>query len=145
MSSNDDSNPEVAGCGCGLFLGFAGIVWLLSGYIGFWKATYAGLIAMLLVLVIGLMGIIPILGQWLAKSFAQGIIIWGLGKIHVNPGIQLVVPKWINFVMRWILGEKEVSGSLASYIFSTGYTLSVIVSISIIGGIILNIIKRRER
>lgn len=144
MSSNDDSGGEAAGCGCAFLLGLVAIVWFLSGYLGFWKALLVGLAIVLMVLGIGFMGIIPFLGQWLARLFAQGVIIWGFGILHVNPDIQLSMPGWINSILKWILDSHEITGSLASYTFATGYTLSILVSFSIVVSIILRIFRKKS-
>jgi hypothetical protein len=144
MSSDNDSNND-AGCGCiAYLLSTGGIVWLLSSYLGFWKAVLVGLVMTLTTWVLSLFGIIPILGQWLYKLFAKGAITWVYGLLHANQNIRLSIPGWVNFVLKWIMGEGVVTGSLASYTFDAGYLLSIGVSITIVVVIIIRIASRRS-
>jgi len=130
-------------CSCLTFLlSTVAIVWFLSSYLGLWKAILVDLVMTLTTWILALMGIIPILGQWLYKIFAKEVIIWTYGLLQVNPDIQLSVPQWVNSVLKWILGGDEVIGSLASYTYGVGYTYSIIVSLSVVVGIILTVVRK---
>jgi len=146
ISSNNASSDDAteAGCGCLTFLfGIVAIVWFLSGYLGFWKAILVGLVVVLMIGGLGIMGIVPFLGQWLSRLYAPGVIVCFFRILQVNPDIQLSIPRWINSILKWIAGSDEITGSLASYTFATGYALSAIVSLSIVVGIILRIFRKK--
>ena len=143
-------------CSCSAFLLSTGaVVWVLTGILGFWKAIFVGLIMTLTTWVLAIMGIIPIFGQWLYKLFAEEVIIWVYGLLQVNPHIELSLPGWINSFVQWILCIDEIFGvfscivnkttpTLAIYTFGVGYTLSILVSISVVLGIIFTVIRKRS-
>jgi len=134
---------QQAGCGCLAFLLQSGaIVWLLSSQLGILKALLVSFVMTLTTWVLAFMGIIPVIGQWIYRQFAEEVIVWVCGLLGVNPNFQLQVPNWINFILKWILGGDEVLGTLVSFTFAGGYALTILVSIGVGIVIILTIVRR---
>ncbi len=131
------------GCGClALLLQCGAITWILSSHFEILKATMIASVMTVMTWILAFMGIIPVLGQWLYGQFAKGVITWVFGLLQVDPNITLSVPDWINFILKWLLGAEEITGSLTSYTYGIGYTLSLLVSLSVFGGIVLLIVRQ---
>lgn len=130
-----------AGCGClGFLLQCAVTVWVLSSHLGIFKSILVALVMTLTTWVLALVGIAPVLGQMLYKNFAMDVILWILGILKVDPNINLIVPGFVNFILRWLLGEDEITGSLSSYVYGVGYTWSIFVSFTVVVGFIIWIV-----
>lgn len=143
-------------CGCVFFLLQTGVVvWILSSFLGLWKATLVAVVMTITTWILAFMGIIPFVGQWLYKLFAKEVIIWLYGLLQVNPDIKLSMPGWINSFVKWILCTDELFGvwsciknpslfnpTLAEYTFGAGYTLSILVSLSVVVAIIFTIARK---
>lgn len=143
QAERDAEKAQEGCCSCfGYLLATGAIVWFLSGYLGFWKAILVAVVMTLATWLLAFFGVIPFLGQWAYKLFAKDILIWIYGLLNVNPDIQLIVPKWINTVLKWIAGAEEVTGSLASYTFAVGYTLSILASFGVVVAIIIGIVRK---
>jgi hypothetical protein len=112
-----------AGCGCLTYLGttFIASVITLLGFYDFLKSLLGSLAVTLMFVPLWLFGIVPIGGQLAYKSFAPGIIDWGLGLLQIDPNITLSVPDWIDFIFTWLL-ETDIEGTLHSYVYAVGYT-----------------------
>jgi len=137
---NDDE-----GCGCliALLLQIGGTMWVLSTHLGALKSALVALAMTLTTWVLALAGIIPIVGQMLYRRLAMGVIAWVFGVLGVDQNISLTVPRFVNFILKWVLGEAELTGTLASYTHAVGYTLSIGVSVLVVGLIILDMLERR--
>lgn len=119
------------------------VVWLISAQLGFLKAVIASIIMSLIIWLLGIIGIIPVAGQWLYRRFAEGLIVWVFEVLRIDSNVSIAVPGWVAFLFRWGLETEMPSHplSLASYTFHLGYIFTIIVSGAFLGAVMGNIVR----
>lgn len=139
----DSDSAERVGCGCLSFLlQNVAIIVLVSNQFGLGTGALVAVSTTVTSWLLALTGIIPFWGQTIYKQNAEGIIASVYRSIGVNPSFPLIAPDWVNFTLKWILGGDEVIGTITSYAFAAGYALSIAVSFTVVGSIILIIFRK---
>lgn len=140
----DPEESAQAGCGCLAFLLQTGtIIWLVSGHVGIAKGILTAVVGTLASWLLSLFGIIPVLGQALYRNHAGGVIDWVIESVGVDPSIRVEAPRLINRILRWVLIDDQVTGTLSSYVFAAGYSLSFAVSLFTVFGLFVHFMRRR--
>ena len=138
-----DDNEGCVGCGCSaLAVGvpFTAMTVILAGQLGVLKAALDALVVTISGYLLGLFGIIPFLGQRWYRGIAPGIIDWIFRTLGLDPNIQLRVPGFVNWILKWLVGQDALTGTFGSYTYAFGYGTSIAISVGIvallIGGLI---------
>jgi hypothetical protein len=129
-----DDNEGCVGCGCSaLAVGvpFTAMTVILAGQLGVLRAAWNALVVTISGYLLGLFGIIPFLGQRWYKAAAPGVIDWVFGLLGQDQNIQLKVPGFVNWILKWIVGQDALTGTFGSYTYAFGYSTSVAISVGI--------------